>query len=214
MTDSGPVPGDEALERLLAGNRRFMSGQRRTPGAPDLARMREIVPGRRPFATVLGCADARVPPELLFDQDVGDVFVVRVAGNVVGPTQLGSVEFAVERFDTRLVLVMGHLGCGAVLATLDWIARPDAPQPASVRAILDRIRPAVEPILMGRAPTDPAALEARAVRANVRSSVHELRHGSPVMEERVRAGDVLVVGAQYSPDTGEVEILSGARAAG
>jgi carbonic anhydrase len=143
----------------------------------------------------------------VFDQGLGDLFVIRVAGNIVAPSQIGSIEFAAERFGTRLVVVLGHSNCGAVLATLEELGRPSAAQSRNLRSIVDRIRPAVEPLLAGAGPLDPDALLSRAVRANIGESVRHLRHGSEVLEHLVRNGGLRVVGAEYSLETGIVEFL-------
>src|SRR5512135_1080372 len=135
----------EALERLRAGNARFVAQSRGAGGAPEGSR--RLVPSheQRPFAIILGCSDSRVPAEIVFDQGLGDLFVIRVAGNVVAPSQVGSVEFAVERFDTPLVVVLGHTLCGGVGATLDVLQGRAKPGSRGLMSIVDRIRPSVEP---------------------------------------------------------------------
>src|SRR6266513_666987 len=144
------IAAPEALVRLRAGNRRFVDG------IQDATRRPVSAPLQQPFAIILGCSDARVPAELVFGQGFGDLFVIRVAGNIVAPSQIGSVEFAAERFGTRLAVVMGHTQCGAVAATLEQLRRPEANQSPNLRAIVDRIRPSVEPLLTGTAAHDPA----------------------------------------------------------
>src|SRR6185295_2027122 len=156
------------------------------------------------FATILGCSDSRVPVEIVFDQDLGDLFVIRVAGNIVASSLIGSVEFAAERFGTRLVVVLGHSQCGAVLATLEELRRPTKNHSPNLRSIVDRIRPAVEELLATDSGHDPDALMQRAVRANVRASANHLRHGSEVLEQLIQSHGLLVVGAQYSLETGAV----------
>lgn len=208
------IPGPEALERLCEGNRRFAEG---VPSAHALAtesRRRELIDGQRPFAIVLGCSDSRVPAEIVFDQGIGDLFVIRVAGNIVAPSLVGSVEFAADQFGTRLVVVLGHSGCGAVTATLEELRRPTEIQSPNLRSIVERVRPAVEPLLETHDPTDGddrhgGALMEAAVRANVRRSVEQLRHGSELLENLVRDDGLLVVGAEYSLETGLVEFLEG-----
>jgi carbonic anhydrase len=158
---------------------------------------------------VLGCSDSRVPAEIVFDQGLGDLFVIRVAGNIVAPSQVGSVEFAAERFGTRLVVVLGHSGCGAVVATLEELTQPAERQSRNLRAIVDRVRPAVEPLLATGLRHDPDALLRDAVRANVRSSASHLRHGSSTLEELIYGDGLLVVGAEYSLDTGVVDFFEG-----
>ena len=206
------IPIEEALERLQAGNQRFVS-DRNQEAVTDPTRRRELVAGQKPFAIVLGCSDSRVPAEIVFDQGLGDLFVIRVAGNVVAPSQLGSVEFAAEVLGSRLVVVLGHSSCGAVQATLTELDQPAESLSPSLRSIVDQIRPAVEPLVEGDPEHDSDQLLAQAVRANVRASANQLRHGSEILERRISAGDLLVVGAEYSLETGEVDFFDGLPAA-
>lgn len=203
------TPAQEALERLREGNRRFVSGARsldtRTPGL----QRDELAAGQEPFAVVLGCSDSRVPVEIVFDQGLGDLFVIRVAGNIVAPSQIGSVEFAAERFGTRLVVVLGHTGCGAVRATLEELERPTESQSRNLRAIVDRVRPSVEGLLAGARGRDREALARDAVRANIRASADALRHGSEILEGLIQSEGLLIVGAEYSLETGVVEFFDG-----
>jgi len=201
------ISGREGLKALREGNQRFVSDRRRDYG-DNTARRRALVAQQEPFAIILGCSDARVPAELVFDQGLGDLFVIRVAGNIVAPSQVGSVEFAAEAFGTRLVVVLGHTHCGAIHATLQQLARPWREQSRNLSAIVDRIRPAVEGLLDGRI-ADVAELEQRAVRANIRMSADHLRHGSEVLEQLIRKDALLVVGAEYSVDSGVVEFFDG-----
>jgi len=201
------VPAIEALARLREGNRRFVNEVRHGAGLSQ-ARRRELVDGQEPLAIILGCSDSRVPAEIVFDQGLGDLFVIRVAGNIVAPSQIGSVEFAAERYGVRLVVVLGHSQCGAVLATLEELARPSQEQSKNLRSIVDRIRPSVEPLLESGHAHD--ALVQQAVRANVRVSADHLRHGSEVLEQLIRNAGLLVVGAEYSLETGEVDFFEGA----
>jgi carbonic anhydrase len=195
----------DALRRLEEGNRRFASD---THGRPaGTTRPIEVAAGQEPFAIILGCSDSRVPAELVFDQGLGDLFVIRVAGNIVAPSQVGSVEFAAARFGTRLVVVLGHSMCGAILATLEELARPTEGQSPNLRSIVDRVRPAVEGLLAGTPPGDPGTLVERAVRANIRASADHLRHGSRLLEELIRKDGLLVVGAEYSLETGRVDFF-------
>ncbi|MGE0454407.1 MAG: carbonic anhydrase [Vicinamibacteria bacterium] len=196
----------EALDRLLAGNRRFAASDSSLDSATHRDRRAELLAGQQPFAIVLGCADSRVPAELIFDQGLGDLFVIRVAGNVVAPSQIGSVEFAAERFGTRLVVVLGHSLCGAIQATLEELRRPDANQSPNLRSIVGRIAPAVEGLLRGPLASDPTALFAEAVRSNVRAATRRLRHGSEVLERLVAREGLLIVGAEYSLETGLVTL--------
>ncbi len=205
------IPAREALERLREGNRRFVSGRLGEESPSRLARRAELLTGQEPFAIVLGCSDSRVPAELVFDQGLGDLFVIRVAGNVVAPSQVGSVEFAAERFGTRLVVVLGHSQCGAVLATLEELDRPQATHSRNLRSIVDRIRPAVEGLLATGLADDREALVREAVRANVRASTNQLRHGSEVLERLAEHAGLLVVGAEYSLESGVVDVFDGIR---
>jgi carbonic anhydrase len=202
------IPAREALARLKEGNRRFVAdvqGQSRsTP-----TRRVELVDGQAPFAIILGCSDSRVPAEIVFDQGLGDLFVIRVAGNIVAPSQVGSVEFAAERFGTRLVVVLGHSSCGAILATIEELQRPTAIQSRNLRSIVDRVRPAVEPLLATGGSRDQDALVRDAVRANVRAAVSHLRHGSEILEQMIAKENLLVVGAEYSLHSGVVQFFDG-----
>jgi len=193
------------LARLEDGNHRFVSESRASEAYLTEERRAELTTSQAPFAIILGCSDSRVPAEIVFDQGLGDLFVIRVAGNIVAPSQIGSVEFAAERFGTPLVVVLGHSQCGAVLATLEELQRPTEIQSVNLRAIVDRVRPAVEHLL-GQGLT-PADLAVEAVRANIRASVDQLRHGSQVLEQLIQAGRLLVVGAEYSLETGRVQFM-------
>jgi carbonic anhydrase len=177
--------------------------------AVSRARREELAAGQEPFAIILGCSDSRVPAEIVFDQGLGDLFVIRVAGNIVAPSQVESVEFAAARFETRLVVVLGHTSCGAIQATVDELGRRSEEQSRNLRSIVDRIRPAVEPLLGTSLARDRDALMHQAVRANIRMSANQLRHGSNVLEQLIETGGLRVVGAEYSLDTGEVEFFDG-----
>jgi carbonic anhydrase len=205
------IPAIEALDRLREGNRRFLSddGSRSMAAAASRAHRAELVAGQEPFAIILGCSDSRVPAEIVFDQGLGDLFVIRVAGNIVAPSQIGSVEFAAARFGTRLVVVLGHTQCGAVLATIEELTRPTENQSKNLHSIVDRIRPAVEPLLSTHLRDDPAALIHNAGRANVRVAASHLRHGSEVLEQLIARDGLLIVGAEYSLETGAVDFFEG-----
>jgi carbonic anhydrase len=203
------IPAREALARLRAGNRRFTADRPIAPAAMDAARRARLVAGQAPFAIVLGCSDSRVPAELVFDQGFGDLFVIRVAGNVVAPSQVGSVEFAAARFGTRLVVVMGHSQCGAIGATLEALLGRSTDPPGALRAIVDRIRPSVQSLLAGRPEADVDALVGEAVRANVRAAADHLRHGSALLEGLIRDDGLVVVGAEYSLESGVVDFFDG-----
>jgi carbonic anhydrase len=196
----------EALERLREGNRRFASGELAGDARPTHSRVAASA-SQSPFAIILGCSDSRVPCELIFGQGLGDLFVIRVAGNIVAPSQVGSVEFAAASFGTKLVVVLGHSGCGAILATLDELRQPVEDQSPNLRSIVDRVRPSVEGLLATGLPDDPDQLVREAVRANVRSSADHLRHGSAILEGLIRSEGLRVVGAEYSLETGEVDFF-------
>ena len=202
----------EALARLREGNRRFVAGHIASPALSGHARA-ALVAGQEPFAIVLGCSDSRVPAELVFDQSFGDLFVIRVAGNIVAPSQVGSVEFAASRFGTSLVVVMGHSQCGAIVATLEELQGQPTNQSRNLQSIVNRVRPSVETLLAGGRNVDPETLLREAVRANVRASVSHLRHGSELLEKLVLETGLLMVGAEYSLETGVVEFFENVPAA-
>jgi len=194
-----------ALERLREGNRRFVANRSET----GQLRPGEFAADQKPFAIILGCSDSRVPAEIVFDQGLGDLFVIRVAGNIVAPSQVGSVEFAAEQFGTRLVVVLGHSMCGAILATIDQLGRPQEGQSTNLRSIVDRVRPSVEPLLKTELKHDRERLVHEAVRANICFSANHLRHGSSILEQLIQRNGLVVVGAEYSLETGEVEFFDG-----
>ena len=201
------ISADEALERLREGNRRFVSEVRSHDNLTSEARRSALTAGQEPFAIILGCSDSRVPAEIVFDQGLGDLFVIRVAGNIVAPSQIGSVEFAAERAGARLVVVLGHSQCGAILATLEELKRPTENHSRNLRSIVDRISPSVEALLSTDLKHDPEELVRQAVRANVRASANQLRHGSDIVEELIQKDGLRVVGAEYSLETGIVEFF-------
>ena len=193
-----------AFNRLKEGNQRFVERNRQDR---DKRRPADFTDGQAPFAIILGCSDSRVPAEIVFDQDLGDLFVIRVAGNIVAPTQIGSVEFAATQFHTPLVVVLGHGMCGAVSATLGEMKQPSADLPGNVRTIVDHIQPPLE-ALMERGPwEDPARLMQAAVRANVRASVQQLKSGSRTLESLVAERKLAIVGAEYEMETGRVDFF-------
>jgi carbonic anhydrase len=198
----------EALERLRKGNARFVTNES-TRSVSNLERAR-LASGQNPFAVILGCSDSRVPTETVFDQGLGDLFVIRVAGNIVAPSQIGSIEFAAQKFATRLVVILGHTQCGAVEATIDELQRPAEKQSRNIAAIVSRIRPSVMELLERDELTDRDDLIRQAVRENVRYSANALRHGSDIIEELISKDKLLIVGAEYSLDTGVVEFFDGA----
>jgi carbonic anhydrase len=199
----------EALHKLKQGNARFINNVRGAEPILSQVRKADFVHGQNPFAVLLGCSDSRVPGEIIFDQGLGDLFVIRVAGNVVAPSQIGSVEFAVERFKTPLVVVVGHTFCGGVGATLDVLQNRAAPGSRGLMSIVDRIRPAVEPLLQTDLAKQPDALMRAAIRANVLASCNQLRHGSEIIERMVAERGLAVVGGVYDLATGEVEFFDG-----
>jgi carbonic anhydrase len=200
------IPARQALDRLREGNQRFAANIRGLDAFVTHTRRAELASGQQPFAIILGCSDSRVPAEIVFDQGLGDLFVIRVAGNIVAPSQVGSVEFAAERYSTRLVVVMGHTQCGAILATLEALRSP-AKVSLNLRSIVDRVRPSVETLLATDLKNDETALVRESVRANVRASTNHLRHGSQVLEDLIRNNGLMVVGAEYSLETGVVDFF-------
>jgi carbonic anhydrase len=204
------ISAQEALKRLREGNKRFVASLTQGDAALNNSRRMGLAQDQRPFAIILGCSDSRVPAEIVFDQGLGDLFVIRVAGNVVAPSQIGSVEFAASRFGTRLVVVLGHSQCGAILATIEELQRPAENQSRNLRSIVDRVRPSVEGLLRTDLKNDPDSLVQLAVRANVGVSVSHLRYGSDVLEQLIENDGLMVVGAEYSLETGVVEFFDGA----
>ncbi len=203
------ISGQEALARLQEGNRIFVASIQEPAARLAPTRRPPIPQAQEPFAIVLGCSDARVPAELVFGQGFGDLFVIRVAGNIVAPSQVGSVEFAATRFGTRLAVVLGHTQCGAIAATLDELRQPAALQSPNLRAIVDRIRPSVEPLLATALGLEPEALVSHAIRANIRAAADHLRHGSEVLERLAERDGLLIVGAEYCLETGVVDFFDG-----
>lgn len=204
----------EALERLREGNRRFASNVRSLDTFLSQARRANLATGQQPVAIVLGCSDSRVPAEIVFDQGLGDLFVIRVAGNIVAPCLVGSVEYAAAQLGTRLVVVLGHSQCGAILATLEALRRPATIQSRNLYSIIDHIRPSVEILLSSELQHVTKDLVRDAVRANVLASANHLRHGSELLEKLILNDGLIVVGAEYSLETGVVEFFDGVPEAG
>lgn len=208
-TDIRPKTGQEALELLKEGNTRYMDSLTNTD--PMMQRRPELVSNQDPLAIILGCSDARVPVEIVFDQGLGDLFVIRVAGNVVAPSQIGSVEFAAEKFGTKLVVVLGHSHCGAVTACVEALINPEQNYSPNLQSIVDRIRPSVynlhELATANGQDVDADELLDRSISANVRMSVSQLKHGSRALEDLTNSGQLLVVGAEYDLETGKVLFL-------
>lgn len=204
------ITAAEAIERLKLGNREFVDNIRNEPTLSRHARPAELVYKQEPFAIILGCSDARVPAEIVFNQGLGDLFVIRVAGNIVAPSQIGSIEFAAAMFGTPLVVVLGHTQCGAVTATLDELQQPSENQSRNLRSIVNRVRPAVEELLATDLAGDRHALINAAVKANVATSVNQLWRGSDILEQLIAEGRLSIVGAEYAVETGEVVFLENA----
>ena len=202
------VSAVDALDRLREGNRRFASNVNSGSGRVD-TRPAEVVGGQQPFAIILGCSDSRVPAEIVFDQGLGDLFVIRVAGNIVAPSQIGSVEFAAAKFGTRLVVVLGHSHCGAIEETLQQLQESSENRSGNLKSIVDFVRPSVEPLLAQGIGDDRDAVIEQAVRANIRASAEHMRHGSVILEDLERDEGLVIVGAEYSLETGLVDFFDG-----
>lgn len=201
------INADEALVRLKEGNKRFVAGETDSEELRHSSRRAELVNKQEPIAIILGCSDSRVPAELVFDQSVGDLFVIRVAGNIVAPSQVASVEFCAEKFKTQLVVVLGHTNCGAVSATISELGIPAEERSENLHAIVSRIRPSVETLLETDLVNRPEELLTAAVRSNVRSCVSHLQHGSRILEQLTNSNGLRIVGAEYSLETGNVEFF-------
>jgi carbonic anhydrase len=208
------IPALESLRRLRDGNARFAANVRAVEAFISQERRSELAKQQEPHAIILGCSDSRVPAEIVFDQGLGDLFVIRVAGNIVAPSQVGSVEYAADRFGTRLVVVLGHSQCGAVLATIEELQQPADRQSRNLRSIVDRVRPSVEGLLRTELKHDLNSLVRHAVRFNVSLSANHLRYGSEILEQLIRSDGLAVVGAEYSLETGEVEFFDGVESIG
>ena len=199
------ISAADALERLREGNRRFVSNEVDSHTFVTREHRAGMAAGQHPFAIVLACSDSRVPTELIFDQGIGDLFVIRVAGNIVAPSQIGSIEFAAKQFGTHLVVVLGHSNCGAVIATLDELALKESHRSPNLRTIVDRVRPAVEPVLEENKDLTDEQILNIAVHANVLASVQQLQRGSLIIEELINKNELHIVGAEYSIEKGTVE---------
>lgn len=199
------IQHDEALEKLRAGNGRFVQNVRSIEALASQYRRDSLVAGQAPFATVLSCSDSRVPSEIVFDCGLGDLFIVRVAGNIVAPSIVGSVEFAAATFGTELVVVMGHTRCGAIRAAVDTLTGHAGDTSENVRDIVDRITPAIDDIVRTGGREDHAVQAA--VRANVRASANHLRQRSHILASRIAEGRLVVVGAEYALETGQVDFF-------
>ena len=202
------IPAQEALKILYEGNHRFVSGVSNSNVLTNKARRHELVAVQKPFAIILGCSDSRVPAEIVFDQGLGDLFVIRVAGNIVAPSQLGSVEFAAEKFGTRLVVVMGHSKCGAVLATLEGLRHDPKEKSQNLCSIIDHIRPSIDMLPGAKLKKYSDAFVQQAVRANICASVNQLQQGSEILEQLIKKDGLIIVGAEYSLETGIVDFFN------
>jgi carbonic anhydrase len=198
------ITASEAITRLKEGNQRFVSGVRSIDTIVKQNKRADFVAGQAPFAIILGCSDSRVPAEIIFDQGLGDLFVIRVAGNIVAPSQVGSVEFAAELYGTRLVVVLGHSQCGAVMATIDELEKPSKGTSSNVLSIVNRIRPNVEPLFETELRNDPEKLLESSIHANILAAMNHLRHGSQKLEQLIQNDGLQIVGAEYSLETGVV----------
>ncbi|MCC6547030.1 carbonic anhydrase [Candidatus Sumerlaeota bacterium] len=201
------ISASDALQRLRDGNRHFVASLGTSEESLPIARSIDLPADQNPFAIVIGCSDARVPAEIVFDQGLGDLFVIRVAGNIASPSQIGSVEFAASRFGCRLVVVLGHSQCGAIRATIEELQRPAENQSRNLRAIVDRVKPAVVPLMSRNPPKDMETLMEYAVRANVSFTVAHLKHSSGVLEQLIDRDGLRIVGAEYSLETGNVDFF-------
>jgi carbonic anhydrase len=198
------ISASEAFNRLSEGNKRFVT---RLEGGQAMVSRPVLTTAQEPIAIILGCSDARVPAEIVFDQGLGDLFVIRVAGNIVAPSQVGSVEFAAARFGTRLVVVLGHTQCGAIAATIEELQQPQAERSQNLGSIVDRVKPSVEALMSTDLRNDLETLSRQAIRLNIRASVDHLRHGSRVLEQLGQKEGLRVVGAEYDVTSGVVEFL-------
>ena len=203
------LSAEEALARLMEGNDRFARNLRSIDSFVTQQHREALLSGQKPHTIIVTCADSRVPAELVFDCGLGELFVCRVAGNVVAPSIIGSVEFAAETFGTQLVVVMGHTRCGAVSATLSALSQEQAPVSPNLRDIVDRIAPSVHEFL-GLGLAEDVCLR-KATRSNVRNSANQLRHGSRILEKLSAEGRLRVVGAEYELETGRVHFFDGMR---
>jgi carbonic anhydrase len=204
--DPRPQNPTEAWAALAAGNARFMAEEQKHPHQDVHARSM-LAAEQKPFAIFFGCADSRVAAEIIFDQGLGDLFVIRVAGTIIAPSLVGSVEFAAARFGTPLVVVLGHTQCGGIMATIEELESPGATPSRNLQSIVNRIRPSVQGLFDAGLRGD--ALVKQAVRANIRASANHLRHGSRILETLIADKGMRVVGAEYSLETGVVDFFDG-----
>ena len=200
------LTAEQALQRLKQGNQLFVS-EHHAVIEIDINRRAELAKAQEPFAIILGCSDSRVPAELIFNQGLGDLFVIRIAGNIVAPSQIGSIEFAADQFGTRLVVVLGHSSCGAIQASLDHILTNSEHASPNLESIVSRITPCIKSVVTEKEYPNEAARMKAAVRANIHASVEQLRHGSEILENLIANDDLLIVGAEYDLETGAIEFF-------
>lgn len=203
------IPAEEALQRLIEGNKRFVAGVRSIDALTSPAKRDELLDGQEPFAIILGCSDSRVPAEIVFDQGLGDLFVIRVAGNIVAPSQVDSVEFSAEHHGAKLVVVLGHSNCAAIEATIAQLGKSEEDRSSNMHSIVSRIRLSLETLYETDLRDKPDELMKHAVRANVRACVDHLRRGSRKLEDLTNHHDLVIVGAEYSLETGLVDFFEG-----
>jgi carbonic anhydrase len=199
------IPANVALKRLKEGNQRYVDNTLRVDAQTGPHHRAQLTEGQHPFAIILGCADSRVPAEIVFDQGLGDLFVIRVAGNIAEPSQIGSVEYAAAHLGTRLVVVLGHSNCGAVRATLDELADPTDIESPNLKTIIDFIAPGIQGVVDASPDATTDDRMPQAVRANVESSVEGLRTNSDILKDMIDNDELQIIGAEYSLETGAVE---------
>lgn len=200
------LTADQALQRLKQGNQLFVS-EHHAVIEIDTDRRAQLAKAQEPFAIILGCSDSRVPAELIFNQGLGDLFVIRVAGNIVAPSQIGSIEFAADQFGTRLVVVLGHSSCGAVQASLEHLLTDSEHTSPNLHSIVSRITPCIKSVVAETVNQSEEARMQAAVRANIHASVEQLRHGSDILEKLIAEDGLLIVGAEYNLETGAIEFF-------
>ena len=201
------ISAQDALKGLREGNARFLSGSSHQGSPANHPHQFKSIERQKPSAIILGCSDSRVPPEVVFDQGIGDLFVIRVAGNIVTPTQTGSIEFAVEKFGSRLVVVLGHTMCEAIRATLDALEIPAQSRPENLYSIIDSISPCLEPLLKASPKASEDTLLREAMRQNIRHSVQQLRQQSSILQKQIDENGLEIIGAEYCVSTGAVDFF-------
>lgn len=202
------MKAEQALQKLQEGNRKFVAATSAEVELTTPMVKMDVSQGQQPFAVILGCSDSRVPAELVFHCGLGELFVIRVAGNVVAPSQIGSVEFACQNFGTELVIVLGHSHCGVINATVQALLEEGDDISPNVASIVDRVTPAVLPVVTQNSAADHADLVHQAMRANVAHSVDRLQMRSQILRQLVKKGKLQIIGADYSIESGEVEFYT------